>query len=221
MINRWIDWENNLLLLLKEKTDEVQANFDKKRDDDDWIDVYLAYFEETIEEWVRDLYFDQYLGMQYELDVADGILPGEYAEFDTKRLHDSIEAMRGMRDMYDAIKRCVQTEGHTAMNCARYHAADDMEKRFDVFATKTWDATLDDRTRLTHILLNGQTIDFDKYFWTVNGAARFPGDFGIPEEDINCRCVLRCNINGEYKRITGKIGYDAWVAEVRDNAEST
>lgn len=62
------------------------------------------------------------------------------------------------------------------------------------FAAKTWNATLDDRTRDAHAALHQQTVPVDEPFVIPDGAedagaeADYPGDFGIPEQDINCRC---------------------------------
>lgn len=113
----------------------------------------------------------------------------------------------------------VRTEGQNTMNEARMQAVSDVvlsSEAGSVYATKTWDATLDDKTRTTHRQLNGRTVAWDEYFWTVNGAALYPGGFGIPEEDINCRCVLQCNINGNYKRVKNKTSYEAWLKEVEN-----
>lgn len=42
--------------------------------------------------------------------------------------------------------------------------------------------------RQDHLMLNGVVEDRSGYFHTSNGDTRGPGMFGIPEEDINCRC---------------------------------
>ena len=55
---------------------------------------------------------------------------------------------------------------------------------------KQWDATLDSHTRPDHVELDGQIREIDEPF-TINGfEAMYPGDFGVPEEDINCRCAI-------------------------------
>ena len=48
---------------------------------------------------------------------------------------------------------------------------------------------MDDRVRDSHDYLLGQTVGIDEDFYTWDGAhAPAPGMFGVPEEDINCRC---------------------------------
>jgi SPP1 gp7 family putative phage head morphogenesis protein len=54
---------------------------------------------------------------------------------------------------------------------------------------KEWQATEDDVTRDTHAEMNGQVVEINEMFVSPSGAqADYPGDFGVPEEDINCRC---------------------------------
>lgn len=61
----------------------------------------------------------------------------------------------------------------------------------DAPARKTWLATRDGRTRLSHAAANGQTVDFVAPF-TVGGAKfDYPGDPDAPaSERVNCRCTL-------------------------------
>lgn len=86
--------------------------------------------------------------------------------------------------------RIAQTEGH---RISQESALDAMRKAKEAGAdvVKQWDSTLDDRTRESHRELNGQIRDIDDYFETGDGhKALAPGQFGIPGEDINCRCVI-------------------------------
>lgn len=62
------------------------------------------------------------------------------------------------------------------------------EKGADV--VKQWDATLDGDTRKSHRKLDGQIRELDEPFEVNGHKAMHPGDFGRPEEDINCRCGL-------------------------------
>ncbi len=55
---------------------------------------------------------------------------------------------------------------------------------------KQWDAMHDSDIRPTHRALDGQIRETDKPFESSSGRkARYPGDFGDPAEDCNCRCV--------------------------------
>lgn len=90
---------------------------------------------------------------------------------------------------------------------------------------KRWDATLDTRTRPVHLELDGQTVEFNEYFKSSAGEVFAPHQFGIAEQDINCRCRLSSvprwdldNKNFTRKNnITGKIipykTYKNWKKE--------
>ena len=55
---------------------------------------------------------------------------------------------------------------------------------------KVWDSTLDGKTRPTHRKLDGQIRDVDELFEMDGLNAMYPGDFGDPSEDCNCRCKM-------------------------------
>jgi SPP1 gp7 family putative phage head morphogenesis protein len=56
---------------------------------------------------------------------------------------------------------------------------------------KEWLATQDDVVRDTHSEMDGQRVGIDEEFESpAGGRAEYPGDFGEPEEDINCRCTV-------------------------------
>lgn len=84
------------------------------------------------------------------------------------------------------IVRIVETESHRIANTA----ALDTAKRAGA-KNKTWATMLDDRVRTDHDYLEGTTVGIDEDFYTWQGYhAPAPGMFGVPEEDVNCRCEL-------------------------------
>lgn len=90
--------------------------------------------------------------------------------------------------MYNAM-RIARTEGHRIQQQSQWDALNKAKKNgCDV--VKQWDSTLDGRTRTTHRMLDGQIRELDEYFEVDGKKARFPGDFGRPEEDIHCRCCV-------------------------------
>ena len=85
-------------------------------------------------------------------------------------------------------KTIVRTEGHRIQQ----QSTDDARKGAisrgcDV--VKQWDATLDGKTRRNHRLLDGQIREEDEPFEVAGKKVNYPGDFGDPAEDCNCRCV--------------------------------
>lgn len=68
---------------------------------------------------------------------------------------------------------------------------------------KEWLSTVDDRTRDSHSAMGGQVVETDSVFTDpITGAkARHPGEFGIPEQDINCRCLAVAVPNEKRDRV--------------------
>lgn len=71
-----------------------------------------------------------------------------------------------------------------------------------VVMKKEWIATPDDRTRPTHMALDGEEIDLDAVF---SNGCRFPGDARGPAEEVwMCRCAMGTHIIG-FRRADGSI----------------
>ena len=91
---------------------------------------------------------------------------------------------------YNKTLRIAKTEGHRIQQEATYN----VQKRAiakGAKVVKQWDSTLDGKTRPTHRALDGQIVEVDEYFKSESGyKALYPGGFGIPSEDCNCRCCL-------------------------------
>jgi uncharacterized protein with gpF-like domain len=85
-------------------------------------------------------------------------------------------------------KVIVRTEGHRIQQASSEDSRQAAKaKGADV--VKQWDATLDGATRKTHRKLDGQIREVDEPFEANGKKAMYPGDFGDPAEDCNCRCV--------------------------------
>ena len=90
---------------------------------------------------------------------------------------------------YNNAMRIARTEGHRiAMQSAMDAQRVAKSKGADI--KKQWDATLDDRTRDTHRLLDGQIREVDEMFEVSGRKVEAPGMFGDPSEDCNCRCTV-------------------------------
>lgn len=86
--------------------------------------------------------------------------------------------------------RTARTAVTGAQNAGRldtYRAAQDM----GIKLKKQWLATLDNRTRHAHAMLDGQTVDNDKPFKVDGYEIMYPGDTSAPGYLVyNCRCTL-------------------------------
>ena len=110
---------------------------------------------------------------------------------------------------YNKSLRIAKTEGHR-IQCESAYNVQVRAKEKGADIVKQWDSTLDGKTRPTHRLLDGQIVDVDGYFKSDSGyKALYPGDFGVPSEDCNCRCALlqraKWALNdGEFTKMNGK-----------------
>jgi HK97 family phage portal protein len=96
--------------------------------------------------------------------------------------------------MGDRIRSSAETIARTETIGALNGGALLGAKQSGVDAKKTWIAALDQRTRETHdeahVTYNANPIPLDADFEVGEGAGQAPGQIGLPEEDINCRCAI-------------------------------
>lgn len=85
-------------------------------------------------------------------------------------------------------KTIVRTEGHRIQQASQEDARQ-VAKSKGADVVKQWDATLDGVTRPSHRKLDGQIREVDEPFEINGKKAMYPGEFGDPAEDCNCRCV--------------------------------
>lgn len=63
-------------------------------------------------------------------------------------------------------------------------------KQSGVVEGKEWLSALDERTRETHMAAHGQRVAINDDFQVGAGRGPAPGQIGLAEEDINCRCTM-------------------------------
>ena len=86
-------------------------------------------------------------------------------------------------------KVIVRTESHRIQQASKYDAQKTaISKGANI--VKQWNSTLDGDTRKTHRSLDGQIRELDEPFEIGGKKAMYPGGFGDPAEDCNCRCQL-------------------------------
>lgn len=153
---------------------------DFKRIRDEYIDRVTEAFEIDYMLGVYDAEFQ--LGKKIDPDYAD-IKAVLDRKIDGKDYRERIEGYFEDGTPYD-IARVISTDAHRIYNEAIFEGA----KKAGA-TRKTWNTMADPRVRDTHSYLDGVTVPIDAEFYTYNGdSAMFPGQFGVAEEDINCRC---------------------------------
>ena len=119
--------------------------------------------------------------------ITQGILQGEDIDDISKRL-ESVTDM----DHRSAVRNA-RTAMTGAQNAGRVDAYEYAES-LGIDMEQEWLATLDERTRDTHRMLDGERVKVGEKF---SNGLRYPGDpLGDPEEVYNCRCTLVAAVAG-------------------------
>jgi HK97 family phage portal protein len=113
--------------------------------------------------------------------LAEGYRQGEGADILAQR----VEQVMGDRIESDSLT-IARTETTRAYN----EGTRESWRQSGVVAGKRWISALDERTRETHIEAHGQVVGIDEWFMVGAGMGTSPGQIGLPEEDINCRCSM-------------------------------
>lgn len=127
-------------------------------------------------------------------EVTQGIIQGKSYAQTSKILSDklSIGASKAIR--------IVRTESGRAVSQARkevFESIKDNSNETGIEVAREWISVSDDRTRDSHIEMEGQQADENDQFTLPNGTKTDgPRLSGIAEEDINCRCSERIVIKG-------------------------
>ncbi len=132
---------------------------------------------------------------QITASITSGILQGKDIYMIAEDLMSRMSTMSE-----ESAVRTARTAFTAAENAGRqdsYEAAEEM----GIPMQKRWVATLDDRTRESHIEADGQTVGVDESFKVGDDELEYPGDpGGEPCEIYNCRCTVIAVVDGnEYK----------------------
>lgn len=121
--------------------------------------------------------------------LLEGIKAGEGIPQLAKRISSVFEEAKGYRS-----KVIARTETMNAVNYSTFEAY----RQSGVVQEKEWIATPDERVRDWHLDMDGQRRALNAMFTSgLGNNTLHPGGFGIPEEDIQCRCTLVAVINGK------------------------
>lgn len=107
----------------------------------------------------------------------------------------------------------------TAAECAGRISTYKYAESLGIEMQQEWVATLDDRTRHEHRILDGQRVDIGEAFHVGGDSIRYPGDPQAPGYLVyNCRCTLVSAVKGidqsDAPRASklGNMSYDEWKA---------
>lgn len=127
-------------------------------------------------------------------EVTQGIIQGKGYVKIAQGIQDRCEI-----SAYKAL-RIARTETHRVTSTARQIAFERTEQAAETLnlkVRKVWISAIDNRTRDSHLTMNGKLADQQGYYTLPSGVRTLgPGLSGIPEEDINCRCTEGVEIEG-------------------------
>jgi uncharacterized protein with gpF-like domain len=158
-------------------------------------------------------------------EISRGIAQGNSYSDIAQRISDRCDIS------FNNAYRIARTEGGRVSTEAQIDSINDsIDQGADLL--KEWDATLDSRTRQTHLELDGQQVEANEYFQSDVGPVFAPHQFGEADQDINCRCRLKsvprwaAKSEGKTKRnnMTGRIleykDYEKWKGEYLQKLKS-
>ncbi|AWI35729.1 phage minor head protein [Bacillus safensis] len=126
---------------------------------------------------------------QIQISIAQGIQAGEDYSKIAKRIERSTEfARKKARDV-------ARTETHRVQVLGRMKSAEQASKHANL--EKTWNSTLDLKTRLGHRKLDGKTAKNGLFVSIYGGVGPAPGHMNNAKDDINCRCTVSFKVNGK------------------------
>ena len=160
-------YENGVLRSKQEEEDII----------DEMLDLFLLAAARGSASANEDLGTDVHIGMKTAVDIIDREVAGKTWRERAREYFDNggTEA---------DILRIAETESHRDANEAGFVTAEKAGAK-----TKRWHCLLLPTSRDSHVYLNGVTAPMDGYFYSINGGeTKFPGEWGIPDEDVNCLC---------------------------------
>ncbi|MBM7634067.1 phage minor head protein [Geomicrobium sediminis] len=142
--------------------------------------------------------------------ITRGLHRGESYSQMTKAIQGELE--------HDVVKarRVVRTEAHRIREEANHESVAHAEEQ-GIIMSKQWNSLSDERVRDRHDELDGVRVGSDVEFVIDEYAALYPGGFGEPEMDINCRCFISYEIE-EIKKVqsneaVASMTYEEWKSE--------
>jgi len=147
--------------------------------------------------------------------MTQSLLQGESIPKIANRLAYAVGDMNMKSAIRNARTMTTRAENYGLLNS--YKRAE----KLGIEGMKVWVATLDHRTRDSHVDMDGEKVEVDK---TFSNGMDCPGGSGPPEEVYNCRCRMEYEMKGYEKDMSkaernsklGDMDYDEWKQNARD-----
>lgn len=139
----------------------------------------ITFMEDKTGEYIKGI--NQTTREALRKQLVEGIIKGESIPQLAERISMVFSEAKGYR-----AERIARTETVRASNFGTFEGL--IQSKIE---KKQWLATRDDRVRDAHFAMDGQVRLIHEPFEAPDGSqAMYPGDFGIAELDVNCRCTV-------------------------------
>lgn len=157
---------------VKSKQDEIDII-------DELLDLFLIAYAFGVDEANTEL------GADHQPDI-DSVMETVDREVAGKTWRQRVQEHFDNGGTVEDIIRIAETESHRDSNEAAFKTAEANGAK-----TKTWHCMMLPTSRDSHIFLDGVSAPIDGEFYSINGGStKFPGEWGIAEEDVGCLCFL-------------------------------
>lgn len=162
----------------------------------------------------------QWNRQEFTSAVTQGILRGE-------SIPDIVKRTRSIFGMNRAAAFRAARTATTSAECAGRVSSYRRAERLGIDLTQEWMATVDPRTRPSHVALDGERVEVGGSWQSEHGPIRYPGDpQAHPSEVYNCRCTLVAAVDGidqsaaaRFSRLPDGMTYDEWREQARRRME--
>lgn len=166
------------------------------------VGTFQIYNAQTVQSLIKDnpdilKYVNKDADYRWNKDRVNNAITHSILNGDSiKKTAQRLQAVTNMDE--NAAKRNARTAMTAAENLGRNEGYHELKEK-GIPSRFQWSATHDNRTRDTHILLDGTYQDDDGLFGVgiIDTPIEFPGDpAGDPEEIYNCRCRASLRLEG-------------------------
>jgi hypothetical protein len=167
-------------------TDEGKGRIKSRQDAEDIIDELLDLFLLSYANGATATNTELGTAVMPSVDAVDAAV---YAPVAGETWRDRVMGYFDSGGTLYDIRRIAETDATRIYNQGAVDAV--VANNATASTVKRWRTMGDEKVRDTHDYLEGMEVPFNSRFYTYDGdSADYPGGFSLPENNVNCRCVV-------------------------------
>lgn len=167
-------------------TDEGKGRIKSRQDAEDIIDELLDLFLLAYANGATATNTELGTAVMPSVDAVDAAV---YAPVAGETWRDRVMGYFDSGGTLYDIRRIAETDATRIYNQGAVDAV--VANNAMASTVKRWRTMGDEKVRDTHDYLEGMEVPFGSRFYTYDGdSADYPGGFTLPENNINCRCIV-------------------------------